>query len=180
MSETGTQQQTFDEKFISYLEKFVRDENRAALAHLRRGLGKENAAEMFPYISGWTANISRRDENAFFLIASIIGLYPTNSWKSDEKHNNLGKSLSFLKEESDSIEKRFVALLNSDEEDLPNHLRQIISLLKSKEAPINWYLLLKDIKSWLHEDRFVQRNWAKGFWGNTSTNTENTEKGEQK
>jgi CRISPR system Cascade subunit CasB len=182
MSETATQTQTFDEKFIGYLEKLVRDENRTALANLRRGLGKTSATatEMFPYISGWTANISRRDENAFFLVASMIGLYPTNSWKSDEKYNNLGKSLSFLKDESDSIEKRFVALLNSDEEDLPNHLRQIISLLKSKEAPINWYLLLKDIKSWSHEDRFVQRNWAKGFWGNTTTNTENIEKGEQK
>lgn len=179
MSETETQEQTFDEKFISYLEKFVRDDNRAALAHLRRGLGKENAIEMFPYISGWTANLSRRDENAFFIIASMIGLYPTNSWKSDEKgKNNLGKSLTFLKDESDSIEKRFVALLNSDEEDLPNYLRQIISLLKAKETPINWHLLLKDIKGWSHEDRYVQRNWAKGFWGNT--NAENTEKGEQK
>lgn len=184
MSETGIQQQTFDEKFIGYLEKLVRDENRAALANLRRGLGKSSgaAAEMFPYISGWTANISRRDENAFFLVASMIGLYPTKSWKSDEKYNNLGKSLSFLKEESEGIEKRFVALLNSDDEDLPNHLRQIISLLKSsdKPKPINWLQFLKDIKNWSHEDKYVQRNWAKGFWGNTSTNTENTEKGEQK
>ncbi len=180
MSETGTQQQTFDEKFISYLEKFVRDENRAALAHLRRGLGKDsgNATEMFPYILGWTANLYPKDENAYFLVASLIGLYPTNSWKSDEKYNNLGKSLSFLKDESESIEKRFVALLNSDFEDLPNHLRQIISLLKSKEAPINWLLLLKDIKFWEHENRNVQRQWAKGFWGNSTT--ENTEKGEEK
>jgi CRISPR system Cascade subunit CasB len=179
MSETATQQQTFDEKFISYLEKFVRDENRAALAHLRRGLGKDSATatEMFPYISGWTANLTRRDENAYFLVASLIGLYPTNSWKSEEKFNNLGRSFSFLKEDSDSIEKRFVALLNSETEDLPNHLRQIVSLLKSKEAPINWLQLLKDIKFWEIENSNVQRNWAKGFWGNS---TENTEKGEEK
>lgn len=183
MSETGTQVKTFDEKFINYLETFVRDDNRAVLAHLRRGLGKEKAIEMFPYISGWTANLSRRDENAFFNIASMIGLYPVNSWKSEEKYNNLGKSLAFLKDDSDSIEKRFVALLNSDEEDLPNHLRQIISLLKSKEAPVNWFLLLKDIKGWSNEKRNVQRNWAKGFWGNfntANTETENTEKGEEK
>ena len=178
MSETATQTQTFDEKFISYLDKFVRDENRAALAHLRRGLGKENAAEMFPYISGWTVNLSRRDENAYFLVASLVGLYPTNSWKSDEKYNNLGKSLSFLNtEESKSIERRFVALLNSDEEDLPNHLRQIISLLKSKEKPINWLRLLRDIKNWNSEKIDVRRFWAKGFWGNS---IENTEKGEEK
>ncbi len=182
MSETGTQKMSLDEGFIAYLEGVLRRDDRAILAHLRRGLGKEagTAMEMFPYIARFVQTKFRSEENAYFLVASLFGLYPTNSWKSDEKFNNLGKSLSFLKEESDSIEKRFVALLNSDDEDLPNHLRQIVSLLKSKEAPINWYLLLKDIKGWSYENRSVQRNWAKGFWGNTSTNTENTEKGEQK
>ena len=179
MSEIGTQKTSLDEGFIAYLESVLRRDDRAILAHLRRGLGKEagTAMEMFPYIARFVQTKYRSEENAYFLVASLFGLYPTNSWKSDEKFNNLGKSLSFLKDESDSIEKRFVALLNSDEEDLPNHLRQIVSLLKSKESPINWFLLLKDIKSWSHEDRFVQRNWAKGFWGNS---TENTEKGEQK
>lgn len=177
MNETGTQQQSFDEKFISYLENFVRKDDRAALAHLRRGLGRENAAEMFPYLAGWTANLCRSEEKAYFLVASLIGLYPTNSWKGDEKHNNLGKSLSFLQAESDSIEKRFVALLNADEEDLPNHLRQIVSLLKSKEAPVNWLQLLRDIRYWNNEKNNVQRSWAKGFWGNL---TESIEKGEEK
>lgn len=177
MSETTNQQQKFDENFISYLENFVRKDDRAALAHLRRGLGRENAAEMFPYISGWTANLYPKDENAYFLVASLIGLYPTNSWKSDEKYNNLGNSLSFLKEESGSIERRFVALLNADEEDLPHHLRQIVSILKSKDAPINWLQLLRDIKYWSADNNNVQREWAKGFWGNS---TENTEKGEEK
>lgn len=182
MSETAIQKQTLDESFIGYLESVLKRDDRAVLAHLRRGLGKEagTAMEMFPYIARFVQTKFRSEENAYFLVASLFGLYPTNSWKSDEKYNNLGKSLSFLKEESDSIEKRFVALLNSDEEDLPNHLRQIISLLKSKEKPINWFQLLKDIKNWSHEDRYVQRNWAKGFWGNSSTNTENAEKGEQK
>ena len=90
----------------------------------------------------------------------------------------MGFSLDSIEEKSPSIEKRFVALLNSDEEDLPNHLRQIISLLKSKEAPINWSQLLFDIKNWDNERVNVQRHLANGFWGNTST--ENTEKGEQK
>ncbi len=182
MSETATQQTSLDEGFITYLESVLRRDDRAILAHLRRGLGKEpgTAMEMFPYIARFVQTKYRSEENAYFLVASLFSLYPTNSWKSDERYNNLGKSLSPLQTESDSIEKRFVALLNSDEEDLPNHLRQIISLLKSNDKPINWLQLLKDIKSWTHEEKFVQRNWAKGFWGNTSTNTENTEKGEQK
>ena len=178
MSETATQKQTLDESFIGYLESVLKRDDRAVLAHLRRGLGKEGgtAMEMFPYIARFVQNSYRSDENAYFLVASLFGLYPTNSWKSDEKgKNNLGKSLSLLKDDSDSIEKRFVALLNSDEEDLPNHLRQIVSLLKAKDAPVNWDQLLKDIKGWSSESKYVQRNWAKEFWGNTSTNTEKGE-----
>lgn len=174
MNEQATQKQTLDEKFIGYLESIIKREDRAALAHLRRGLGKETgtAMEMFPYVSSWTKNFYRDEENAYFLVASLIGLYPTMTWKKENKYNNLGKSISFLKAESDSIEKRFTVLLNANEEDLSNHLRQIIGLLKSKDAPINWLLLLKDIKNWSHEDKFVQRNWAKGFWGKPDSDTE--------
>lgn len=171
---------TTDEKFITRLEKYERDDDRAALAHLRRGLGKPlaTAMEMFPYVSNWTKNFSRNDENAYYLVASLFGLYPKPSWKVEGKNrNNLGNSLSFLNSESDSksIDKRFVALLNADAEDLPTHLRQIISLLKSKDKPVNWLQLLRDIKNWSHEDRFVQRNWAKGFWGNTNSEEEKGE-----
>lgn len=179
---TIVQAQSMDEKFIGYLESILKRDDRAILAHLRRGLGKPagTAMEMFPYVAPFTQNLNRSSENAYFLVASLFGLYPTASWKSDDR-NNLGKSLSFLKDSSDSIEKRFVALLNANEEDLPNHLRQIISLLKSKDAPVNWLRLLKDIKRWEHADKFVQRNWAKAFWGNTTTSNEEIkqETGEQ-
>lgn len=179
MSEELSQKQTHDEKFVRRLEKYVKDEDRAILAHFRRGLGKEawEATEMFPHIAGWTANLSRRDENAYFLVASMIGLYPKLSSNTDNGFNNLGRSMSFLRDDSGSIEKRFVALLNSDEEDLPKHLRQIVSLLKSKDAPVNWYQLLKDIKYWSSDSRSVQRNWAKGFWGNNNEE-EQKEEGE--
>ena len=165
-----------DENFIKFLDKLVRDDNRAALAHLRRGLGKKagTTMEMFPYIAPFIQSSYRNEENAYFLVASLVGLYPD----AKKTGRNLGFSIHSIEEKSPSIEKRFVALLNSDEEDLPNHLRQIISLLKSKEAPINWSQLLSDIKNWNNEKVNVQRHWANGFWGNN--NTENTEKGEQK
>lgn len=181
MNEQATQKQTLDESFINYLERVLERDDRAILAHLRRGLGKEagTAIEMFPYLARFVQNSYRNEENAYFLVAALFGLYPTYSWKPDEKgRNNLGKSMSFLKDDSGSIEKRFTALLNSDEEDLPNYLRQIISLLKSKDAPVNWRELLKGIKQWNRSDRRIQREWAKGFWGNK--NTENEEKGEEK
>jgi CRISPR system Cascade subunit CasB len=157
-----------DEKFISYLERLKRDDDRGALAQLRRGLGKPpgTAIEMYPYISRWTSSVFNREADAYFLIASLFGLYPTSSWKAEDEYNNLGKSLSLMKDDSGSIEKRFTALLNADEEDLPDYLRQIVSLIKAREKPINWHLLLEGVRQWGRSDRGVQRQWARGFWGN--------------
>jgi len=158
----------------------LKRDDRAALADLRRGLGKEpgTALEMFPYIARFLNDSRRTNENAIFLLASLFGLYPKVSWRSDEKgRRNLGSSMSFLKGESASIEHRFVALLNSDEEDLSNHLRQIVGLLKSKEVPIDWNEMLRGIKQWNRSDRKIQREWAKGFWGTSIT--DNTDEGEQ-
>jgi CRISPR system Cascade subunit CasB len=171
MSES--EKRDFDKEFVEALETLVKQNNRAELAKLRRGLGKKigESMEVYPFV--FSRTYIKHNEQPYSLIAPLFAHYP-NAGKTN---GNLGFSVNSIREESGSIEKRFVALLNADEEDLPYHLRQIISLLKSKEKPINWLQLLKDIKNWSHEDRFVQRNWARGFWGNS---TENTKKGEEK
>jgi CRISPR system Cascade subunit CasB len=185
MSETvaaaaAVTEQPHDERFIGYLESVLKRDDRAILANLRRGLGRApgTAMEMFPYVARFTSALHPKDEDSFFLVASLFGLYPTPGWRKDEaQQNNLGHSLSLLKAQSESTERRFVALLNSTREDLPEHLRQIISLLKSKEAPVNWVQLLRDIRNWDRSERWVQRNWAKGFWGNVKN--QNSDEGEK-
>lgn len=213
MSEYTEQRQILEKCFfgyINYLESLVPDSQketnesakqnkRAVLAYLRRGLGRESgtAMEMLPYVMPYIErlpedlSLKQREkiENSYFLIGSLIGLYPKANRKSEDKgQNNLGKSLWLFdreiskgipnrpkNERNPSVEKRFVGLLNADEEDLHNHLRQIISLLKSKEIPINWLQLLKDINNWSYESKFVQRNWAREFWGNTNKTEEKGE-----
>jgi CRISPR system Cascade subunit CasB len=141
------------------------------LAALRRGLGQQpgETIELYPYVVPYVQGLRyTSDENAYYIIASLVGLYPTLSWqRSDEKQSiNLGASLALLTGDSgDSLERRFVALLNAHADDLPEHLRQAISLLKSKDKPVHWLRLLLDLKQWDREDRRVQRLWAKGFWG---------------
>jgi CRISPR type I-E-associated protein CasB/Cse2 len=58
-----------------------------------------------------------------------------------------------------------VALLNARQEDVPAHLRHIVSLLASREVPIDWACLLCHLKAWNREDRDVQRAWSRSFWG---------------
>jgi CRISPR system Cascade subunit CasB len=172
MSEAvGAQRPSRDERFIRALENLVTNDDRAALAALRRGLGQQpgETIELYPYVVPYVQGLRyTSDENAYYIIASLVGLYPTLSWqRSDEKQSiNLGASLALLTGDSgDSLERRFVALLNAHADDLPEHLRQAISILKSKDKPVHWLRLLLDLKQWDREDRRVQRLWAKGFWG---------------
>ncbi len=176
MTETATAktQSGRGEQFISYLKELADDENRAALAALRRCLGKSpgEAAEAHRYVLRF--NPEPWNEWAYYLVAGLFALHP-ESWPQKESKSrltNLGASFAWMKTKADndsSIERRFVALLDSHADDLSEHLRHAISLLKSKEIPVDWLQLLRDLRSWNHEDRFVQRNWARAFWG---TNTD--------
>ena len=164
-----------EDRVIKYLKSLNKPpQNRAASAHLRRGLGKppKTAMEMFPYLGRFLSNDTKPNyENTVFIVAALFAYYPD----AKNTSGNLGASLRELKENSDSIEKRFVALLNAEAEDLPYYLRQIIGLLKSNDVAVNWERLFKDIQSWNSDKRFVQQKWAEQFWGNYPNNTENNQ-----
>ncbi len=82
------------------------------------------------------------------------------------KTGNLGAHIRALdpQMENDATERRFVQLLRMRRDTLEPRLRQQISILKAKDIPVNWHQLMRDVRHWDHENRFVQRNWASGFW----------------
>ncbi len=152
--------------FVDYLLSLSEGEKRGALASLRRGLGKPpgQAPEMFRYVLPWLPeNASREQEQAYFLVASLLAYHPKNC-----AEGNMGSHLARCRDpqgNDDALERRFSALLAAHPEDLPYYLRQAVSFLKSKEEiPINWSQLLKDLLGWDHPDRYVQRQWARAFW----------------
>jgi hypothetical protein len=59
--------------------------------------------------------------------------------------------------------KAFRGFAQFDEEDLPNHLRQIISLLKSKDAPVNWRQLLRELSNGIARTKEFNANGQKDF-----------------
>lgn len=183
------------ERFIQDLEKLADDKNgkkpdRAALAALRRGLGKKpgEVSQMHLYIVRYIKHLNdfdyRRAENSYYLVASLFALWHSGHNEKLTYKGNLGASFAKLKPNSDkseapkekneSIEKRFVALLNSHQEDLADHLRHAVSLLKSKEIGIDWLQLLKDLQNWDNDNRYVQRDWARAFWSKPSDEPENS------
>ena len=153
-----------EDRLITYLKDLAKPpKNNAALASLRRGLGKKpkTVMEMFPYLGQFLSR-DPNYETAVFIIAALFAYYddaPSNI-------GNLGASLQKIKDESGTIEKRFVALLNADEEELPHHLRQIIGILKSKSIALNWEQLFFDVRNWKNEKLkdSVQYFWAKEYW----------------
>ena len=152
--------------------------NRAALAELRRVLGKpiNKAFPAYKYVCKWTQNVREGwDMECFYLVASLFAIYQQGqfdndknrlSWHHEENlkwyQRNFGASFRQLevkmlddeddteaeKGKSKSIEKRLTVLLNSRSADLPVRLRQAVLLLASKEIRIDWVRLLEDLLSW--------------------------------
>jgi CRISPR system Cascade subunit CasB len=165
--------------FIAHLEKLVKEQDLGALANLRRGVGKPSgsAREMDRWVLRYVPTGAHGDqENVYYLVAALFAYwYQGTNDVHQNPPSNLGSSLRMLVDleaagnnNRDEIEKRtekrLVALLNSHLDDLPKHLQHTISLLKSKDIPINWSQLLGDVQNWHREDREIQRRWARGFW----------------
>lgn len=166
--------QDYERRFVERLQTLVEREDRAALAALRRGLGKRlgEAAELYPYVIPWLApGASDWEEERFNLVASLFAWHQ-RSWApgdgiwGESRYTNLGASFARLRHvaDSNSTEQRFVALLNCRREDLREYLRHAVGLLRAHEIPIDWAQLLRDLDGWEWNSRVVQRSWAKAFW----------------
>lgn len=70
---------------------------------------------------------------------------------------------------SDSFDIRVRGLLDSrwSEGDgvLAHRLRQMVRLAESKNVPVNWRLFLVDLTRWEHPERWVQKKWARSYFG---------------
>lgn len=151
--------------FIKSLEKLYHDKDRAALAKLRRGLGKKNGTpDMCKYVVPYIPEETKSYHvDRYFLIASLFALHPEPAIHG----TSMGKVFRDMMGTSESIEKRFENLLAVDAEDLAGHLRQAVSLAKSKNIRVDFHRLFYDIdiRNWNRQDRLVQLQWARDFWG---------------
>lgn len=165
-------------RLVSGLQRLVEREERAALASLRRGLGKPPGAapDMFPVIVPLLppGRIATSDEAVAYAVASLFASHSA-SWTGEGDgrwSRNFGASMRRLGDETTSqgASRRITALLASDRERLDDHLRGAVSLLKAKNVPVDWEQLTWDLLQWDRDDRTVQRRWASAFWapGNAS------------
>ncbi|MCC7228988.1 MAG: type I-E CRISPR-associated protein Cse2/CasB [Fimbriimonadaceae bacterium] len=148
--------------FIGYLLNLAKEgqEDRGALADLRSGIGKEpgDMARVHKHVVPY---LPERDytDRWYYVTATLFGTFPKYS-----RGYSLGAAFRQLKQKSDSMEARFVALLNAHPDDIDDHLRHAVSLLKSNEQPLDWFRLLDDLLQWDHPEGHVQLKWARDFY----------------
>ena len=163
---------TQSEAFIGYLES--RRDDRGTLAALRRGLGQSpgTVADMYRYVVPWLSEDTPPSrEAAYYTIAALFAYHPDPGGSG-----NMGRHFAQAcdpQADNTAIERRFTVLLATHPDDLDFHLRQAVSFVKSKNVPINWQQLLSDVLAWGYPERYVQRRWARAFWGRRAAEEHN-------
>jgi len=152
--------------FIGYLLNLAKEgnEDRGALADLRSGLGKEpgQMASVHKHVVPYLPE-KRYDDRWYYVMATLFGLFPKH-----QVGRSLGTAFRSLRSESDSTDARFIALLNAHSDDLDEHLRHTISLLKANYQPLDWFRLFSDLMQWDHPEGHVQLSWARDFYRSNS------------
>lgn len=156
-------------RFIAHLEA-LKERDRGALAALRRSLSFSPGthAPAMPWVEPFAVKDGTREpqRQALYLTA---GLYAAHLRHRSGAPLAQGLGLLKLRRGSDSIERRFIALLSADAESLPVHLRHAVALLAAEELPCDYAQLADDLARWLDpwqddaRDRVRQR-WAREFY----------------
>jgi CRISPR type I-E-associated protein CasB/Cse2 len=155
--------------YMANLHKLRRD--AGAMAMLRRGLGENHGAiEMFSYVfRALPADTAFLREDSFLQIAALYALHPEMC--SDMSFGGSFRKLWQADRRRPSTEARFKTLLAADKETVVTHLHRSVTMMKNKGIRIDYARLLVDLNNWEHEDNFVQKEWAKDFWGSKEKST---------
>ena len=112
-------------------------------SHLLNGL---------PLILEWS------DVGFNFFLTDLVTAHPKISHDPKENLDQTIKRLYLAQNESPSIEKRFLAVLEADDDQLLQHLRHLVNLLKAKNLVVDWQLLLQDLISRQHDTDATKRH----------------------
>ena len=158
------QQRALD--FIGALERL----DAGGLARLRRNAGRTLAEATDAHRTFFQAapyRLKEWDEQTYFMIATLFALTKKEDRISDRR--SLGATFRHVRgatqgERANSLDRRFQALINSDREQLPFRLRQLVRLAKSNGQRIDFAKLLTDIGLWEIEDKPVQVRWSRDYY----------------
>lgn len=159
-------------RFLEWLEKLNQKDTKVR-AVLRRSLAFDPGAFVpaYPYIEPFVKDESdswRREMH--YLVAGLWAAH----WREGrlDGRMTIGKACATHQavSGSTSMERRFITLLDSDGDQLPHHLRQMIALLKDQS--IDFDALLTGLLFWNDDQKRTQNAWAQDFYRNLDDNME--------
>lgn len=156
---------------------------KAMLAKLRNSIGKSIIRTidiwplLFEYLPesflGTDGHLSK-EEQAIITTLQLYAIHQQGNSKSilanqEDRFNNIGHSLKSLRIGDDSIavDRRFNAMITSSTfEELSNHLRHMIRLLKSKSnVQVDYAKLAEDLYQFLRGNREkIRLSWAREYY----------------
>lgn len=160
--------------FVAHLSTLA-EKDRGALSALRHSLSFDPGAfpPAYPYVERFVGRDRHADDpyrRALYLTGGLFALHSANSAKASfaAAFGTLARQRK-KQRKSDSIERRFVALLGAEPECLPSMLRQAVSLLAADGLALSYAHLLDDLSRWLNpfgqEARdSLRQQWARDFY----------------
>jgi len=159
--------------FIEWLE-MLNEKDTKVKAVLQRSLAFDPGTFVpaYPYVEPFVqgeGNSWRREMH--YLVASLWAAH----WREGRNGEPIpiGKAcqdLYLARDKSSSIERRFITLLDSDQDQLPHRLRQMVALLK--EQAIDFEVLLSGLFYWNDDRKRTQNVWARDFYRNLQEDTD--------
>ncbi len=165
------------QSFIRYLSRLASGErpDTGALAALKRSVAFEPGSypPSFPYVEPWTGGLEGWPRKAHYLVAGLFARH-----QKHQEGRPFARAYRDEKERrgSESLEQRFLALLDADEEEIVYRLRQAVALLA--EQAFDWARLLEDLLSWHIAERRdrTKVTWARQFYGGYPAETQGGER----
>lgn len=176
-----TTETTTKQDLVKWLQDLAKEKDRARIAALRRGLLLEpnQFFELYRVVPAqYLEGVSRREVQHRLMVAILFATHPKSFSEEqlERRPRNLGESLRLLAAAQaggaidpelglpEPLKRRLDALLAAHPDDLFHHLRQVVRLLKSREIPVDWRQLLRDLRNWDREDHMVQWRWSQSFY----------------
>ena len=159
-------------RFIEWLEGMNAKDTKMR-AVLRRSLAFDPGGfpSAYPYVEPFVKdgdNTWRRE-----MLYLVAGLWAAH-WREgrSEGSMSIGKACAAYQtaSRSTSTERRFIALLDADPDQLPHRLRQVIALLN--DQAIDFEALLTGLLYWNNHQKRTQNAWARDFYRNLSHEAE--------
>lgn len=155
--------------FIAWLEKLNKSDTKVR-AVLRRSLAFDPGQYVpaFPYVEPFIKGEDKPwRREMFYLVAGL--------WAMHRHEGQRGQPIPFGRacavHQTASAERRFIALLDADRDQLPHRLRQMVALLK--EQPLDFDGLLLGLLDWHDDRKRTQNAWARDFYRHYKDETDN-------